>query len=293
MNNKSFCGTGVAIVTPFDEKLQVDYLSLEKVVNYVNAFVDYIVVLGTTGENPVLTSEEKLKVVEAVVKYNNGKVPIVVGIGGYDTTSLISGYKKYCINGVDAVLSVTPYYNKPNQKGLYEHFRTISEISPLPVILYNVPGRTGVNMLAETTLSLSNDFKNIIAIKEASGNMEQIMSIIKNKPKDFLVISGDDAIALPLVAAGADGVISVTANILPQKVSAMIKFVRENKLPEARKIHYDIIDLTAMLFKEGSPAGVKAALSSKGLCRNAIRLPLVPVSDSLYKAIADRTEVLY
>lgn len=290
--NKKFCGTGVAIVTPFDEKMQVDYVSLEKVVNYVNAFVDYIVVLGTTGENPVLSSEEKVKVIESVVKYNNRKVPIVAGIGGYDTTTLVSSFKKYCLNGVDAVLSVTPYYNKPNQRGLYEHFRMVSEVSPLPVIMYNVPGRTGINMLAETTLRLANDFKNLIAVKEASGNVEQIMSIIKDKPKNFLVISGDDALTLPLVAAGADGVISVTANILPQKVSEMVRLAGEGKMDQARKIHYEIIDLTGMLFKEGSPGGVKAALASRNLCKNVVRLPLVTVSDGLYKEIERRTGLI-
>ena len=292
MNSSKFGGTGVAIVTPFDNKKQVDFPSLKKIVNYVNKFVDYIVVLGTTGENPVLSQDEKIKVIKSVIEYNNGKVPVIAGIGGYDTSALIAGYKKYCIKGVDAVLSVTPYYNKPNQQGLYEHYKMISETTPLPVILYNVPGRTGVNMLAETTLRLANDFKNLIAVKEASGNVEQIMSIIKDKPKDFHVISGDDALTLPLVAAGADGVISVTANILSQKVSEMVKFARENNLIEARKIHYDILDFTALLFKEGSPGGVKAAMSSKGLCRNILRLPLVPVSENLYKMIADRTKEL-
>ena len=292
MNSSKFRGTGVAIVTPFDNKKQVDFPSLKKIVNYVNKFVDYIVVLGTTGENPVLSQDEKIKVIKSVIEYNNGKVPVIAGIGGYDTSALIAGYKKYCIKGVDAVLSVTPYYNKPNQQGLYEHYKMISETTPLPVILYNVPGRTGVNMLAETTLKIAGDFKNIIAVKEASGNMEQIMTIIKNKSKNFLVISGDDAITLPLIAAGADGVISVTANALPQKVSQMVKLAAKNQINEARLIHYKIIDFTAMMFKEGSPAGVKAALASLNLCKNVLRLPLVPVSENHFKTIAEKTKEL-
>jgi len=292
MNHNRFKGTGVAVITPFNEKGEVDYPSFKKVIHYINAHADYLVVLGTTGENPVLSAAEKLKVIEAAVEYNEGKIPVVAGAGGYDTGSVTEALKKYALKGVDALLSVTPYYNKPQQKGLYEHYRKVSENAPLPVILYNVPGRTGVNMLPETTLKIASDFSNIIAVKEASGNMEQIMSVIKEKPEGFLVISGDDALTLPLVAAGADGVISVTANALPLLVTRMVKAAMENQWDEARNIHYRILSYTAMLFKEGSPAGIKAALSSMNLCHNILRLPLVTVSEEHYKAIALKTKEL-
>lgn len=292
MSNNRFKGTGVAVITPFNEKGEVDYSAFKKVIHYINNYADYLVVLGTTGENPVLSSAEKLKVIESAVEFNAGKIPIVAGAGGYDTASVTGSLKKHAIKGVDALLSVTPYYNKPQQQGLYEHYRKVSENAPLPVILYNVPGRTGVNMLPETTLKIASDFSNIMAVKEASGNMEQIMTIIKDKPDGFLVISGDDAITLPLVAAGADGVISVTANALPKLVTAMVKAAMENQWDEARRIHYRILSYTSMLFREGSPAGIKAAMSSMNLCSNILRLPLVPVSEAHYQTIALRTKEL-
>jgi 4-hydroxy-tetrahydrodipicolinate synthase len=292
MSNSKFCGTGVAVVTPFHENGEVDYDSFKKIIHYINAQADFLVVLGTTGENPVLSAGEKLKVIQSAVEFNEGKVPLVAGVGGYDTVSVTESLKKYSVKGVDAILSVTPYYNKPQQQGLYEHYRKVSEHSTFPVIMYNVPGRTGVNMLPETTLRIASDFPNMIAVKEASGNMEQIMAIIKDKPDKFLVISGDDALTLPLVAAGADGVISVTANALPGKVTAMVRAAREDKWKEARSIHYEIIDFTSLLFREGSPAGIKAALSSLNLCKNILRLPLVTVSDKHYQLIAEKTREL-
>lgn len=281
MTADKFKGTGVAIVTPFKQNGEIDWTSLEKLVNYLNRYVDYLVVLGTTGENPVLSETEKTDVINNVIKYNAGKVPVVVGAGGYDTRELVEKIKKLStIKGIDALLSVTPYYNKPSQQGLFEHFKLVAQSTVLPIILYNVPGRTGCNLLPETIVKLADSFTNIIAVKEASGNIEQIMSLILKRKKDFLIISGDDALTLPLIAAGADGLISVTANALPEMVSGMVKAAFANNYKEARHIHYQILEFTSFMFKEGSPAGVKAALNHLGLCENELRLPLVRVSES-------------
>ncbi|PKP19570.1 MAG: 4-hydroxy-tetrahydrodipicolinate synthase [Bacteroidetes bacterium HGW-Bacteroidetes-21] len=291
MSAKKFKGTGVAIITPFNVKGEIDWISLEKIVNYLNRYVDYLVVLGTTGENPVLSDDEKLQVIQHVISYNAGKIPVVVGVGGYDSQDLSVKLKKIsAIEGIDAILSVTPYYNKPSQIGLYEHYKLVAQSSILPIILYNVPGRTGCNLLPETILKLASDFSNIIGVKEASGNPEQIMNLIHKRKDGFLVISGDDALTLPLIAAGADGLISVTANALPELVSRMVKAALNDTFSEARAIHYSILDFTSYMFKEGSPAGVKSALCHLNLCENVLRLPLVPVSIELNQLIKSSME---
>ncbi|PIV62068.1 MAG: 4-hydroxy-tetrahydrodipicolinate synthase, partial [Bacteroidetes bacterium CG02_land_8_20_14_3_00_31_25] len=275
-------GTGVALVTPFNSDKSIDYESLQKLVEYViNGGVDYLVVMGTTAENPTLNSIEKQSVIKFIVEKNNKRVPIVLGVGGYDTNAVIENIKQVNVNEIDAILSVTPYYNKPNQNGLYEHFSAITKNSPLPIILYNVPGRTGVNISASTTLNLAKNFNNIIAIKEASGNIEQIMEIIEKKPIGFEVISGDDRLTLPLVSVGAIGVISVVANALPKDYSNMVKLSLEGKFLEAKKLHYKLLEFNRLIFAEGSPAGVKCALKKLNIIKNYLRLPLVPVSDEL------------
>ncbi|PIX36439.1 MAG: 4-hydroxy-tetrahydrodipicolinate synthase [Bacteroidetes bacterium CG_4_10_14_3_um_filter_31_20] len=279
---KNYKGTGVALVTPFNSDKSIDYESLQKLVEYViNGGVDYLVVMGTTAENPTLNSIEKQSVIKFIVEKNNKRVPIVLGVGGYDTNAVIENIKQVNVNEIDAILSVTPYYNKPNQNGLYEHFSAITKNSPLPIILYNVPGRTGVNISASTTLNLAKNFNNIIAIKEASGNIEQIMEIIEKKPIGFEVISGDDRLTLPLVSVGAIGVISVVANALPKDYSNMVKLSLEGKFLEAKKLHYKLLEFNRLIFAEGSPAGVKCALKKLNIIKNYLRLPLVPVSDEL------------
>ena len=281
-----FQGTGVAIVTPFRKDESIDFKALTGLVNYqIDNKIDYIAVLGTTGEPVVMSNDEKKAVLETVIEAVNGRVPVVVGIGGSSTNDVVSKIKAFDLKNVDAVLSVVPYYNKPSQKGIFEHYKAIAASSDLPVIAYNVPGRTVVNMTAETTLKLANEVKNIMAVKEASGNMLQIMEIIKNKPKDFLVISGDDGLTYPLMTLGGDGVISVVANVCPAEFSEMVRLCLENKFREALQIQYKLIDLINLLFAEGSPAGIKAALEIKGLISNYLRLPLTPVSDNLFNAI--------
>lgn len=283
-------GTGVAIVTPFNKKREVDYKSLAMLINHIVLNkVDYVVALGTTGESVTLNNEEKRAVLKAVIKCVNGRVPVVLGIGGNDTASVIASFKDFDLAGVSAILSVSPYYNKPIQNGIYEHYRALSKASPLPIILYNVPGRTGSNITADTTLKLAGDCKNIIGIKEASGNIEQCMDIIKYRPKGFLVISGDDSLTLPIIASGGDGVISVVANAFPKDFSAMVRFALKDNYKEARKLHYKLTDITKCLFIEGNPGGIKAALSIMGICDEYMRLPLVPVGkntrDSLKQMI--------
>lgn len=283
---KTFKGTGVALVTPFKADKSIDYDSLEKLVNYViNGGVDYLVVMGTTAENPTLNSIEKQNVINFIVEKNNKRVPLVLGVGSYDTNVVIENIKQININEIDAVLSVSPYYNKPNQNGLYEHFAAIAKNSLLPIILYNVPGRTGVNITASTTLKLVQNFENIVAIKEASGNIEQIMEIIEKKPLGFDVISGDDGLTLPLISVGAIGVISVVANALPKDFSNMVNLALKGKFNEAKNLHYKMLEFTRLLFAEGSPAGVKCALKKLNLIENYLRLPLVPVSNELFTKI--------
>lgn len=285
---KSFTGTGVALVTPFKSDKSVDYISLEKLVNHViNGGVEYLVVLGTTAENPTLSAIEKNTITKFIVEKNAGRVPIVLGAGGADTQAAIDNIKKADLTGIDAILSVTPYYNKPNQQGLFEHFSAIANNCPLPIILYNVPGRTGVNMTAITTLKLANSFKNIIAIKEASGNIEQIMEIIEKKPTHFEVISGDDGITLPLISVGCIGVISVVANSMTKDFSDMVRLSLAGKFNEAKTLHYKLLEFSRLIFAEGSPAGIKYALSFQGIIENYLRLPLVPASKELEEKISN------
>ncbi|MFY9307765.1 MAG: 4-hydroxy-tetrahydrodipicolinate synthase [Bacteroidia bacterium] len=285
--NSQFRGTGVAIVTPFNKDHSVDYKSLSKLVNYIiKGGVEYVVVLGTTGESVNLTKEEKKLVVKCVVDTVNKRVPVVLGLGGNNTQEIVSALKiKSDFEGIDAILSVSPYYNKPNQRGIYQHYKAIAEVSPLPIILYNVPGRTSSNMLADTTIKLANDFKNIIAIKEASGNLEQCMKIIKYKPKDFLVISGDDNLTLPMVACGADGVISVVANAYPKDFSEMVRQILAGNVKEAQKLHYKLTDITEQLFADGNPAGIKAVLELKDICKAHLRLPLVNINKDTQRTL--------
>jgi 4-hydroxy-tetrahydrodipicolinate synthase len=287
MTDSKFNGTGVAIITPFNEDFTVDFPALERVVDYcIKGKVNYIVVLGTTGESVTLNKKEKLEVIDVVVKAASKRVPVVVGIGGNNTMDVLEGIKTVNLSNLDGILSVVPYYNKPTQGGLYEHYKAISQVSPLPVIMYNVPGRTGANMSAETTVRLAHDFKNLVAIKEASGNMQQIMEILRDKPASFSVISGDDALTLPMIATGANGVISVIANALPLDFSTMVEEAIHGNYTLARKIHFSLLEMIAALFAEGSPAGVKAAMNKMGLIKNVVRLPLTPVSEKHYSKIA-------
>lgn len=279
-------GTGVALVTPFTKSGTLDFEALVRLVNHlIKGKVDYLVVLGTTAESATLSKDEKRAVIDCVIATNKKRLPIVLGVGGNNTADVIEALDEKNLQGIDAILSVTPYYNKPTQQGLYEHYKAIAKRSSLPIILYNVPGRTAVNMTAETQLRLANDFSNIVATKEASGNMEQIMSIIQHKPKDFLVISGDDPITLPLVACGADGVISVVGNAFPKQVSDMVRAAMKHKISEAQKLHYSLLDITKLMFAEGNPAGVKEVLQQINICTNQVRLPLVNASKELSKKI--------
>ena len=282
MKKTNFTGTGVALVTPFRKDRSIDFAALKKLVEHViSGGVDFLVVMGTTGEAATLSNDEKNAVLSYVIDINDGKLPIVVGKGGNDTQSLVNDIKNTDFTGVDAILSVTPYYNKPTQDGLYIHYKSVSAASPVPVILYNVPGRTSINITAETTLKLAKDFDNIIAIKEASANFSQIMQIIKNKPKDFLVLSGDDDLTLPLISIGVKGAISVTANAFPKEYSEMINLALKNSIPSARKNHYKLIDFTNSIFTEGNPGGIKAALAQLGIATKYVRPPLATVSKKL------------
>lgn len=284
--NNLFTGTGVAIVTPFNNDLSVDYPSLKKLVNHIiEGGVNYVVVLGTTGESATLNKEEKKEVVKTVVEIVNNRVPVVLGHGGNDTISLIEEFKKLDLTGISGILSVSPYYNKPNQEGIYQHYKMFAEVCNLPIILYNVPGRTGSNMLAETTLRIANDFKNVIAIKEASGNIEQCMKIIKNKPAGFNVISGDDNLTLPIIAAGGTGVISVTAQGAPKTYCSMVNAALKGDFETARQLHYKQFSFTEQLFADGNPGGIKVALNAKAICGTTMRPPLFQVNNSVKEKI--------
>lgn len=291
--NTKFKGTGVAIVTPFSKDNSIDYKSLGKLVDFIiKGGVEYIVVLGTTGESVTLSKEEKQSIITHVIENVNKRVPIVLGLGGSNTQEIVNSLKKTAdFNHIDALLSVSPYYNKPNQRGIYQHYKAISEVSPLPIILYNVPGRTASNLSADTTLKLANDFKNIIAIKEASGNLEQCMKIIKYKPKDFSVISGDDMLTLPMIAAGADGVISVVANAFPKDFSEMTRQILAGNVKEAQKLHYKLTDIIEQLFADGNPAGIKAVLEMMKICTANVRLPLVKVNKATQNALTEMVEM--
>lgn len=279
---QSFVGTGVALVTPFKKDFSVDFEALERIVNHViNGGVEYLVVLGTTGEPATLTSEEKELVIKTIVKANQNRLPLVLGVGGNNTMQLVEELKTRDFSAFSAILSVSPYYNKPTQEGIYQHFSAIANASPLPIILYNVPGRTASNMLPSTVLRLANDFSNIIGIKEAAGDIVQAMKIIQHKPKDFLVISGDDMITLPMVLAGGSGVISVIGEGFPAAFSQMVRLGLERKVDEAYALHYKIADATDMIFEQGNPAGIKQVFKALELCENTVRLPLVAVNEDL------------
>lgn len=277
-----FVGTGVALVTPFKKDFSVDTEALVRIVNHViEGGVEYLVVLGTTAEAATLTNEEKELVIKTVQQANNKRLPIVLGVGGNNTAEVVTELKTRNFDGVDAILSVSPYYNKPTQEGIYQHFKMISENSPLPIIAYNVPGRTGSNMLPATVLRLANDFKNIIGIKEAAGDIVQAMKIIQHKPADFLVISGDDMITLPMVLAGGAGVISVIGEGFPKQFSEMVRLGLQRKVDQAYALHYEIADSIDMIFEQGNPGGIKEVFKSLNIAENTLRLPLVNVNEDL------------
>lgn len=272
-------GTGVAIVTPFRKDGGVDFNGLGNLIEHIiKGKADYIVALGTTGETATLTNNEKCAVASHIVESVAKRVPIVLGIGGNNTHEIVQTFHEIDLDGIDAILSVSPYYNKPSQRGIFEHYKMISNACPLPIIIYNVPGRTGSNISVETTLKLANECKNIIAIKEASGNIDQIMQIINHRPKGFLVISGDDALALPVIAAGGDGVISVIANAYPYEMSELTRQALAGNFIEARRLHYSLYDLIIAIFEDGNPCGVKAVLNMLEICNEKARLPLVAVN---------------
>jgi 4-hydroxy-tetrahydrodipicolinate synthase len=286
-----FHGTGVAIVTPFQADGQVDYTALKKLIDHlIENGIDYLVSLGTTGETATLTQEEKKKIWLFTAASVAGRIGLVAGIGGNNTAEVTEHIKHFDTTGYDAILSVSPAYNKPTQEGIYQHYKAVAESSALPVILYNVPGRTGSNVSAETTVRLANDFKNIIGTKEASGNFDQINQIMRDKPEDFLVISGDDPVTLPMIALGAVGVISVIANALPRQTADMVRFCLAGNFKSAQNIHSQLIDFTRLMFVEGSPAGVKTALKHLGICGDTVRLPLVQVSSQTTEKIVRETQ---
>lgn len=283
MSTEQFRGLGVAMVTPFNQDKEIDYDATEKLIEHlVTGGVDFLVVMGTTGESATLTDKEKRSLIKFVIKKNDGRLPIMLGIGGNDTNHIIEQIDDFDFDGIDAILSVTPYYNKPTQKGLELHFKAIAAQSELPIVLYNVPGRTGVNMTAETTLKLAHEVPNIIGIKEASGNLNQMSYILRDRPDNFLVLSGDDGLTLPQMSMGADGVISVVGNALPKRFSEMVKLAQQHNFVEASKIHLELIEIIDSLFVEGNPGGVKAALSILGIVDNNLRLPLAPISESAF-----------
>lgn len=277
MARNIFKGLGVALITPFTKNGEVDYSSLKRLVEYqIQNGADFLCILATTSEAPCLSKEEKQKIKDLIVEINSKRIPLLMGCGGNNTKAVIEDLQTLDLTGIDGVLSVCPYYNKPSQEGLYRHFMAISEASPLPVVLYNVPGRTGVNLKPETTVRLANDSKNIVAVKEASGSLEQVDEIIKNKPADFDVLSGDDALTFSMVASGVAGAISVIGNALPKEFSRMIRLEFKGEYEPARKIHHSFTELYSLLFVDGNPAGVKALLHEMGFIENVLRLPLVP-----------------
>lgn len=284
---KELVGTGVALVTPFNEDLSIDTKALSRIVNFcIDGGVDYLVVLGTTGESVTLNKAEKMLVMDTVVSANAGRLPLVLGIGGNSTYRIVDEVKSFESEHFSAILSVTPYYNKPTQEGIYRHFKAISEVTKKPIILYNVPSRTGSNMLPETTLRLAHDFENIVGVKEAVGDMVQVQSLIQNKPEDFMVISGDDITALPTVLAGGSGVISVLGQGVPQEFSKMIRLAIEGDSAEAYRLHYKLQDGMGLIFKEGNPAGIKSIFEHLGLSNSVVRLPLVEATNGLKKEIS-------
>jgi len=288
-----FQGTGVALVTPFNTDGTVDYNGLKNLINYlVDGGIDYLVSLGTTGETATMTKDEKKKVWAYTAEINNNRLPLVAGIGGNNTLGVAEDIKSFDSNGYSAILSVSPYYNKPTQEGIYQHYKHLAEVSPLDLILYNVPGRTMSNMTPETTCRLAHDYKNIIATKEASGSFDQFNQIIRDKPEDFLLISGDDPITLPMMAMGASGIISVIANALPKQFSDMVKLCLTGNFKAALPAHLSMVEFTRLAFAEGNPAGIKAALKHLNICGDTVRLPLIKASSTLETAIVKEIEKL-
>lgn len=287
MKQNIFRGLGIALITPFKENNEVDFDALKRLVEYQLANgADFLCILATTGETPCLSKQERLDIQHFVIDIVKGQIPIVVGCGGNNTAAVVEELQNGDFKGVDGILSVCPYYNKPSQEGLYQHFKAIAKASPLPVILYNVPGRTGVNMSAATTVRLATDCENIVAVKEASGNLEQVDEILKNKPEGFGVLSGDDSLTYPMIACGAEGVISVIGNALPKEFSRMCRLEKRGEFEAAVKIHHKFTDLYSLLFVDGNPAGVKALLHEMGFIENVLRLPLVPTRVSTVQKIS-------
>lgn len=281
MKNNPFVGTGVALITPFNDDYSVDYKSLRNIVDFtLQNGAKFMVALGTTSEAPTLNAEEKVKVVKTIIETTAGRCPILLGMGGNNTSLLIENIKNQCFKGIDGILSVVPYYNKPNQRGMAAHFKAVADASPMPVVLYNVPGRVGVNLQAATTVELAQH-PNIIAVKEASGNLQQIMEILRDKPVDFTVLSGDDGITQPMMALGAKGVISVAANGYPEPFCKMVNLMLEEKEKEALALHYKVLKMNGLIFADGNPAGIKALMAHRGLCKNVLRLPLVTTSEKV------------
>ena len=282
-----FLGTGVALITPFRKQETIDFSKLESLINNViNNGVDYVVALGTTSEAATMTEIERHALQDFIVETVGGRCPIMLGLGGNNTLAVTDAIANTNFDGISGILSVAPYYNKPNQRGLAQHFKQISEASPVPVVIYNVPGRTGVNIAADTTLQLAEECPNIIGIKEASGNIAQVMQILRNKPERFLVISGDDSLTYPMITLGASGVISVIANALPKEMSSMVKYAMKGDLKKALPLHYKMLPLMNAIFEEGNPAGIKALVEIEGYANNVLRMPLVKVSKPLYNKIA-------
>jgi len=284
--NSKFLGTGVALVTPFNSDLSIDHDALTKIVNFnIEHGVEYLVICGTTAESVTITKEEKQAVIKTVSKAANGRVPLVLGIGGNNTALVVNEIETTNLTGIDAILSVSPYYSKPTQEGMYQHFKAIAKACPIDIILYNVPGRTSRNMDVDTTLRLAKDFKNIIAVKEAGNNMSQYLQLIKNKPEDFLIISGDDDLALTVTLAGGSGVISVIGQAFPEAFSNMIRLGLKGDVKAAYKLQYKLLDVIDYIFEENNPAGIKAVFNALNLCSDTVRLPVVPATDALKQKI--------
>jgi len=291
MQMKKFKGTGVAIVTPFKNDTSIDFAAFNRVINHViKGGVNYIVAMGTTGESVTLTKDEKQALISYAVETIDSRVPLVIGIGGNNTQDVINSVRHANLTGVDGILSVAPYYNKPSQRGLFQHFKAIATCSPIPVILYNVPGRTCCNITSDTCLELAHECENIVAVKEASGDISQIMRIIKGKPENFNVISGDDMMTIPIIAAGGTGVISVLANAFPAQTNELVGYSMKNNFKPAREIQFRFLEMIELLFIEGNPSGVKAMLNLMNICQNYLRLPLVPVSRPVYTRIQKAIE---
>src|SRR5690606_4878895 len=286
--NTKFLGTGIALVTPFKSDLSIDHEALANIVNFnIDNGTDYIVVFGTTAESVTVTKQEKKDVIKTIFEVNKGRLPLVLGIGGNNTMEVVEEIKTTDLSGFDGILSVSPYYTKPTQEGIYQHFKAISEASPIPIILYNVPGRTSKNIEPETTIRLANDFSNIVGIKEACNDVGQYLKLLKNKPEDFLIISGDDDLALGVVLAGGAGVISVIGQAFPKEFSNMIRLGLKGEAKEAYKIHYKLMDVIGYIFEENNPSGIKAVFEALNLCNDTVRLPLVPATNPLKAKIND------